>query len=439
MTSPQQEEPRALTDLVEYLTYVHQQEQESLAAEAALGLSLLWPILRFADLDGSTPSWLHATTLQIESKFRESEALAFDFVQGVKWASLPLSDPLERVATAFPTRDVQTAMRVTGPVSIKVRQPPAPVQIWDAGGADIAPQLPAVSADGLSPAAESVMERAKLESTGVGVKHVMNGGRGEVQTLVQKDFVAAEREVKAVARSSGETQVLDRMFATLQGHEAELAELRESGGSAGRIERLESLVAPLRERLADYVPTVVPDRSGSPVVKPAKRDKRMDLDAAKAARDAIGFARVTDSDPCYFCAVLASQGAVFLSQDAFDVSNSKIREANKWRKERRAFLGDGPAKVHDHCQCQLRPVYRKSDGMDKRAKKFLKQWETLTEGLGGKEAMSAFRRGYKPPAPNYGPPVVDLEGVRRNRELIAARLGDGPQVAGYDKFISQLA
>lgn len=60
-----------------------------------------------------------------------------------------------------------------------------------------------------------------------------------------------------------------------------------------------------------------------------------------------GYVRVTAAAPCYFCAMLASRGAVF-KEDSFD--SSDIR-----------FEGPGNAKVHDSCQCGFRPVYTRNE------------------------------------------------------------------------------
>jgi hypothetical protein len=61
---------------------------------------------------------------------------------------------------------------------------------------------------------------------------------------------------------------------------------------------------------------------------------------------AKGYVRVTDGEPCYFCAALASRGADY-KEDSFKESDAR-------------FEGPGTAKVHDSCGCHLRPVYSRS-------------------------------------------------------------------------------
>lgn len=335
MTQPQVDDPQPLRDLAFWLALRHLQEQEQIANKAAAGLALLWPILRFDELDVTTPAWLHAATLQVEQQFRLSEQAAFEYVQSAKWAAEPLSDPLEKVEMSFPVRDFQVAMRATGPAAVKrATQAAFAAPSGDSEALSRDPQGN-VSDLATRQLADDLMAWAKLNTAGVGVKYSLNGGRGEVEALVAAD--ATER---------------------------------------------------IRER------------------KP------------------IGYARFTEDSatgPCYFCAVLASQGAVYLSRGAFDASN-------------RRFVGDGPAKVHDHCKCQLRPVYSVEDKYDDRARFFLQQWIDSPGGL------KEFRRVYVRPEPYPEEPPVDLSAVRRNRDLVADRLGGGaPQVAWFDRQIAAIS
>lgn len=86
---------------------------------------------------------------------------------------------------------------------------------------------------------------------------------------------------------------------------------------------------------------------------------------------ALGWIRVTDGDPCSFCAVLASRGPVYRSEQTA------------------SFL------AHDHCACTAEPVYSKNTLWPGRAKEFRGLWRTSTEGFSGKDALNAFRRQYE--------------------------------------------
>lgn len=391
MTTPTQtRQPQALDDLAYWLAIQHQEAQQAIANSTAAGLALLWGVLQFANLDASTPGWLHGVTLQVEQKFRESEQAAFDFVQGTKWAIEPLSKPLKKIDTVFPTKDFQLAMRATGPATVKRGTQVAfapPESDSDVLFRGFPPEVQQANLDRL---ANDLLGRGKLNSTGAGVKFALNGGRGEVQQLV---------------------------------------------------------IADARERIRN--------------------------------RQTIGWARFTedsDTGPCYFCALLASQGAIYLDATSFDVANNKIRDVGaksvptvedgqEYLAEllgkldqraarkgitgvRRAFLGDGPAKVHDHCRCSLRPVYREENSMDSRADFFLKQWNDRNKNYArlpesrrkpSATALQKFRAVYKRPDKYEATPAVSLAMVRQNRELVAQELGaSSPHVRWWDRQIKAL-
>jgi hypothetical protein len=59
------------------------------------------------------------------------------------------------------------------------------------------------------------------------------------------------------------------------------------------------------------------------------------LSSVQADEKALGWARVTDGDPCYFCLTLASRGAVYKSEQSADFE------------------------AHDHCGCAAMAVFRR--------------------------------------------------------------------------------
>lgn len=86
---------------------------------------------------------------------------------------------------------------------------------------------------------------------------------------------------------------------------------------------------------------------------------------------ALGWARVTDGDPCYYCAMLASRGPVYLSRSSASFE------------------------AHDHDQCGVEPVFDADADWPGAARQFEELWQESTEGLSGKEAIKAFRRAYE--------------------------------------------
>jgi hypothetical protein len=67
------------------------------------------------------------------------------------------------------------------------------------------------------------------------------------------------------------------------------------------------------------------------------------LDTIDADPAAVGWYRVTDAQPCAFCALLASRGVVY-KRDSFDQSDPR-------------FHGAGEFKVHNDCACTLAPAF----------------------------------------------------------------------------------
>lgn len=96
--------------------------------------------------------------------------------------------------------------------------------------------------------------------------------------------------------------------------------------------------------------------------------------------DAIGWLRVTDADPCSWCAMLASRGAVYKSaKTAGGDANSR-------------FKGSGEFKFHDHDGCHAIPVYDHDHPFLQRAEDLYDQWQQVTAGESGKNAINAWRR-----------------------------------------------
>lgn len=112
------------------------------------------------------------------------------------------------------------------------------------------------------------------------------------------------------------------------------------------------------------------------------------IGATRQDSTVIGWVRVTRDKPCFFCAMLASRGVVY-AEDSFDLSDS-------------SFRGAGEFKVHDECQCSLKPVRdRKEDPLVADSEKFADMWKAW--GAGGTvpsgervdtRAALRFRRGY---------------------------------------------
>ncbi|MFF3928274.1 VG15 protein [Streptomyces hirsutus] len=92
---------------------------------------------------------------------------------------------------------------------------------------------------------------------------------------------------------------------------------------------------------------------------------------------ATGWARVTDADPCAWCAMLASRGPVYKS----------AKTAGDPRK--------GGNRYHDHCGCQAWPAFTNDEPFIGVAEQLYDDWLRETRGRGGKHAVNAFRRWWE--------------------------------------------
>lgn len=118
---------------------------------------------------------------------------------------------------------------------------------------------------------------------------------------------------------------------------------------------------------------------------------RLALDGGRAVVDqsvqdddeALGWVRVTDADPCPWCLMMASRGAVYHSAETAG------RERNSH------FIGDGDFKWHDHCGCIATPVWDPGDPHLVRADELYDQWVAVTAGHSGKAAVNVWRRHWE--------------------------------------------
>lgn len=105
------------------------------------------------------------------------------------------------------------------------------------------------------------------------------------------------------------------------------------------------------------------------------------LDTAKADPAAVGWWRMTDGDPCHFCAMLASRGVTF-KEHSFSRSDAR-------------FIGDGDAKVHNSCGCTLKPAFSRAQQLPKVNDQAEQVWRESTGGLSGDQARAAFRKAWE--------------------------------------------
>jgi len=96
----------------------------------------------------------------------------------------------------------------------------------------------------------------------------------------------------------------------------------------------------------------------------------------------VGWRRVPDADPCAFCAMLASRGAVFESRQ----TATRVGFAGRIRGTR--LLGQS---YHDNDQCVAEPLYEREDE-PAYVDELYGQWLEVTAGHSGADAIRVWRR-----------------------------------------------
>lgn len=100
---------------------------------------------------------------------------------------------------------------------------------------------------------------------------------------------------------------------------------------------------------------------------------------------AVAFARVSDGDPCYFCALMISRGFVYRSR------------ASAGRSANSRFTGPGLYKFHDHDACTVEPVFHRDAPLDDAAERYDRIYRDASAEAAqtGKPVLAVFRQRYE--------------------------------------------
>ncbi|MFC6090867.1 hypothetical protein [Saccharothrix lopnurensis] len=182
-------------------------------------------------------------------------------------------------------------------------------------------------------------------------RHAETGAR-DFRAKPAEDTAATRARLTASLLVTGPTEIRKRVAAGQEPHEAARAALVMVSGATGR----HTL-----------------DGGRDTVVAAAKTDRR-----------AIGYARVTGDDPCWFCAMLASRGPDYKTAASAGAGRNRSRSGEE-------FAGSGSARFHDHCACSIEPVFRRDAAWPGSGREFEQLWKDSTKGKAGVAAVSAFR------------------------------------------------
>ncbi|MFJ5923861.1 hypothetical protein ACIQF6_14810 [Kitasatospora sp. NPDC092948] len=158
-------------------------------------------------------------------------------------------------------------------------------------------------------------------------------------------------------------------------HAEQRLDAAEALHGRGRLDDAEFL-AELDDMMRDCAATV----GGAADREVLRGGRSLAEQSARADGRVVGWARVTDSSPCGFCAMLASRGAVYKSRDS-------------------ALFAGGPpvslddlTKYHDLCHCQIVPVYSRADHMPAGSVAWRDLWQEASDGRTGRDVRRAFDR-----------------------------------------------
>ncbi|WP_446033493.1 VG15 protein [Streptomyces gossypii] len=138
-------------------------------------------------------------------------------------------------------------------------------------------------------------------------------------------------------------------------------------------------------------------RAAQAADREAQRGGRDILDRASQVDTLVrGWARQTDGNPCHFCAMLASRGAIYSSRARAELGGRKkpkgSADARNPRNKRPPVTLADLSKYHNGCHCQMIPVYDRNDFMSPQARDYARQWAEVTKGLSGDNARRAWRK-----------------------------------------------
>ncbi|MFM9261451.1 hypothetical protein ACKAMS_22700 [Rhodococcus sp. 5A-K4] len=332
----------ARTKLGRKLTELHRRAQLRLSAQVVADLRRAWRILAFQRLDETQGPWLQVAVPVIEAAHMQSQEISAQYVQDFRAAERPELRPIPWVE---PVRTVLGEDRSPAPVPVpeSTAKPSARSRVTDS-----------------SQSGQSARSRARVT-----------------------DPEAAERGTRSRARVTDNTAPTTRARSRSRVSVAEPIELDLDRTARGLL-----ITGPVRARKlmpapeADAMDKAFVSSTSAAVRMVAEGGRDFTQKIVELDREALGFARVTKAEPCWFCAMLASLGAVYKGQTSFSSTDAR-------------YTGGGTAKVHDGCQCTLEPIYDETADLPDRTAEFRALWDEATAGASGHEATVLFRRAYE--------------------------------------------
>lgn len=332
--------------------YTEQQRQQQQAVRAAFLVEFLalWPLLDPARLDETGAAWVGAV-MPVLARFREASArVATNYFLNYRAAELGTIIP-----TPAPSGSV-----VPQPVRLSTPSPPP------------APRA-TVPAD-VKAARAVLREGARAEHRIATEQH------RAARPATHRDN--APRDARHVAREVRRATLhLDESAFTPREPRKTVIDIPElDTGKADRAAKVSLIVTGPVNQKAKIARGKSPEQANREALAEASGaasrhvltgGRQSLLTLVEGDMQALGWARVTDGDPCAFCAMLASRGPVYRTEVSAGFQ------------------------AHDHCACTAEPVYSRQAPWPGRGAEFRRLYRQATQGYSGRDAINAFRRAYE--------------------------------------------
>lgn len=186
------------------------------------------------------------------------------------------------------------------------------------------------------------------------------------------------------AQSSAAAASYYRAFRVAETGQLAGPQLRGRDLDTRRVDTSLAVTGPVRIKQLTGRGETPPDAARAALVAVSGAAGRHVLDGGREVLDelvradpvALGWARVTDADPCAFCALLASRGPVYTSQAS--ATQTVTGQA-----------------YHDACACSAEPLFSRTQPWPGNARAVQALYQQATAGYSGRDAINAFRRAYE--------------------------------------------
>lgn len=301
------------------LTEAHRQDQIAVRSSFLVQFLELWPLLDWGRLDDTSPGWIAAVLRLIQSFRQESADLAQNYYRDYRLVEVPRAvEPAPVVEFVAPVEPVFGPRRL---------------------------------ADGRNARSASPVEPARTTPAPSSAVRIADGPRSD-RPAATESREDDDGLVKPVIDWSEWDKAAERSLAV-----------------TGPVELKRQAARAVPEGRARRVALVTSSAAAGRHVLNGGRDTALTL--VSNDERAIGWARVTDGDPCSFCALLASRGPAYKTE-----ASASFRP-------------------HDGCACGVEPVYSRSAAWPGDARAYQRLYYQATRGYSGQDAINAFRRAYE--------------------------------------------